>query len=184
MKRYKVTSEQREELNACQEDLKWQLQAKARRLRRYTKRTDQYQQNKTLKEYAKKFYRELGKQNIQTKKPPDPQETKLFWQNIVEQEVEHNENAQWIKEQEQELKMLIQMEWKEWTVEELRFNVTRAENWKSPGPDKVPNLWTKQFTSLHQSIASAFSEVLKNPELTPEWLVEGSVILVPKKAET
>ena len=62
-------------------------------VRRYTKRTDQYQQNKHFKEDAKKFYRELGKQNIQIKKPPDPQETNQFWQNILEQEVEHNENA-------------------------------------------------------------------------------------------
>ena len=71
---------------------------------------------------------ELGKQNIQTERPPGPQETKQFWQYIPEQEVEHNENAQWIKEQEQELKEVIQMEWEELTVEELRSNVTRAAN--------------------------------------------------------
>ena len=77
------------------------------------------------------------------------------------EEVEHNENAQWIKEQEQECKELIQMEWKELTVEELRSNVTRTANWKLPGPDKIPSIWIKQFTSLHQSIASASSKVLK-----------------------
>ena len=40
------------------------------------------------------------------------------------------------------------MEWEELTVEEFRSNVTRAANWKSPGPDKVLNFLIKQFTSL------------------------------------
>ena len=52
---------------------------------------------------------------------PDPQETRQFWQNILKQEVGHNENAQWIKEKEEELKELIQMEWEELTVEELSY---------------------------------------------------------------
>ena len=69
-------------------------------------------------------------------------------------------------------------------VEELRSNVTRAAKMKPPGPDKAPNFWIKQFTSLHQSIISAYSEVLKNSEHTPEWLVEDSTILLPKKVET
>ena len=29
------------------------------------------------------------------------------------------------------------------TVEELRINMTRAANWKSPGPDRLPNFWSK-----------------------------------------
>ena len=78
MKRYKVTSKQQEVIIACQEDMQQQLQAKAQKLRRYTKITDQYWQNKTFKEDAKKFYRELGKQNIHTERPPDPHETKQF----------------------------------------------------------------------------------------------------------
>ena len=98
--------------------------------------------------------------------------------------MEHNENAQWIKDQEQELKELIQIEWEELTVEKLKSNVTRAANWKSPGSDKVPNFWIKQFISLQQAISSAFSEVLQNPEQAPEWLVEGSTILLQKKVET
>ena len=134
-----------------------------------------------MKEDAKKFYRELEKQNIQTEKPQDLLKTKQFWQNILEQEMEHNESAQLVKEQEQDLKELIQLELEELTVEDLRSNVTRAPNWKSPGPYKVPNFWIKQLPSLHQSTASAFSEVLKNPEQSPEWLFEGSTILLPMK---
>ena len=40
------------------------------------------------------------KENIQIENPPDIGEVKRFWQNILEQEVKHNEDAQWINDQE------------------------------------------------------------------------------------
>ena len=98
--------------------------------------------------------------------------------------MEHNKQAQWIKEQEQELTDLTQMEWAELTVQKLRSNVTRAANWKSLGPDKLSNFCLKQFNSLHQPFSSAFTQVLNNPEQAPEWLVEGYPILLPKKIES
>ena len=53
--------EDEEQLTACKEDLKQALQAKAQRLRRYIKRSEQYKQNKMFREDSKRFYRELGK---------------------------------------------------------------------------------------------------------------------------
>ena len=76
------------------------------------------------------------------------------------------------------------MEWKDLTVEELRVNITRAANWKSPGPDKLPNVWIKQFTNLHTPMAKAYAQIMQDPSLTPEWLVEGTTNLLPKKEET
>ena len=76
------------------------------------------------------------------------------------------------------------MEWKDLTVEELRVNMTRASNWKSPGPDRLPNFWIKQFKSLHKPMTEAYSEIIKDPKQTPDWLVEGATNLLPKKEET
>ena len=73
------------------------------------------------------------------------------------------------------------MEWNDLTVEELRVNMT---NWKSPGPDRLPNFWIKQFKSLHKSMAGAYSDIVKDPKQTPDWLVEGTTNLLPKKEET
>ena len=100
LKKHKITAD--EQLIACKEDLKQALQAKVQRLRRYTKRSEQYKQNKIFREDSK-MNRELGKKTIQIEKPPDMGEVKKFWQNILEQEVKHNEDAQWIKDQEEEL---------------------------------------------------------------------------------
>ena len=72
------------------------------------------------------------------------------------------------------LQQINQMEWKDITVEELRVNMTRAANWKSPGPNRLPNFWIKQFKSLHKPMAEAYSEIVKDPKQTPDWLVEGA----------
>ena len=137
-----------------------------------------------FREDAKRFYRELGKKTITTEKPPDIGEVKKFWQNKLEQEVKHNEDAQWIKDQEEELQQINQMELKDLTVEDLRVNMTRTANWKSPGTDRLPNLWIKQFKSLHKPMAEAYSDIIKKKKQTPEWLVEGTTNLLPKKEET
>ena len=78
---------------------------------------------------------------------------KKFCKNTLVQEVKHIEGAQWIKDQEEELKDINQMEWKELTVEELEVKITRAANWKFPGQDTLPRFWIKQFRSLHKSMA-------------------------------
>ena len=53
LKKCKVTAEV--QLIACKEDLKQALQAKAQRLRRYTKRSEQYKQNKMFREDSRRF---------------------------------------------------------------------------------------------------------------------------------
>ena len=88
------------------------------------------------------------------------------------------------KDQEEELQQINQMEWKDLTVEELRVNMTRATNWKSPGSDRLTNFWIKQFKSLHKSMAEAYSKIIKDPKQTPDWLVDGGTNLPPKKEET
>ena len=70
-----------------------------------------------FREDAKRFYRELGKKTIETEKSPDTGEVKKLWQNILEQEVKHNEDAQWFKDQVEELQQINQKEWKDLTVE-------------------------------------------------------------------
>lgn len=33
------------------------------------------------------------------------------------------------------------------SVEEVRVAISKAENWKAPGNDKIHNYWIKQFAS-------------------------------------
>ena len=60
--------------------------------------------------------------------------------------------------------------------------MTRAA--KSPGTGRLPNFWIKQFKSLHKPMTEAYSEIIKDMRQTPDWLVEGTTNLLPKKEET
>ena len=68
----------KEQLITYQEYLNQRLQVNFSDLRDTPVRSEQYHQNRTFKEDAKKFYRELGKKNIWIEKPPGLQETKEF----------------------------------------------------------------------------------------------------------
>ena len=63
-----------------------------------------------LQRRCKEILKRMRKKNIQIEKPLDLQKTKQSWQEILEEEVEHNKQAQKTKEQEQELTNLTQME--------------------------------------------------------------------------
>ena len=56
------------------ESLKMKIQAKAQRLRRYDKRSKQYNQNRMFNKDRKKFYRSLGKEEIKVENPPSKEE--------------------------------------------------------------------------------------------------------------
>ena len=182
LKRHKVTAD--EQLIACKEDLKQALQAKAQRIRRYTKRSEQYKQNKMFREDSKRFYRELGKETFQIEKPPDIGEIKKFWQNILEQEVKHNEDAQWIKDQEEELQQINQMEWKDLTVEELRVNMTSSQLENHLDLTDSPTSGSNSSRASTNPWQKHTPEIVKDPKQTPDWLVEGATNLLPKKEET
>ena len=49
----------------------------------------------------KKFFRNLGKDQISVEKPPKKDATETFWRNILENDREHNHSAEWIKREEQ-----------------------------------------------------------------------------------
>ncbi|CAH2017187.1 unnamed protein product [Acanthoscelides obtectus] len=65
--------------------LKMKLQAKAQRLRRYTRRVDQYKQNRLFQANPKKFYRSL-KEEVQVQEPPSKEDVDSFWRDILEQD--------------------------------------------------------------------------------------------------
>ena len=86
-----------EDIPEVKEKLKQQIQAKAQRIRRYEKRGKQLRQTTIFKENTKKFYRDLGKKQIDIDEPPTLKEIEDFWSKVWEDEIQHNETAEWIK---------------------------------------------------------------------------------------
>ena len=68
-----------DDMAKTKDSLKKQLQAKAQRLRRHTKRANVFRQDNTYRNNAKKLYRELGKKAINIQNPPSLEEVEAFW---------------------------------------------------------------------------------------------------------
>ena len=79
-KKYKITTNQ--ELQTVRESLKMKIQAKAQRIRRYVKRSKQFSQNQMFANDRKKFFRNLGKDQISAEKPPKKEATETFSSKI------------------------------------------------------------------------------------------------------
>ena len=61
---------------------------------------------------------------------------------------------------------------------------SKMANFKSTGPDGIPNFWLKQFDALHDHYARAFNELIQGDQEMDEWLTEGNTFLIPKSEET
>ena len=98
--------------------LKKQVQAKAQRLRRYAKRASFFRQNKTFKDNAKKFYRELGNKAINMQNHPSVEKFESFWSKIWKNNKTHNVGAHWIQDQAKENQYVPTQEWSDVTTGE------------------------------------------------------------------
>ena len=61
-------------------------------------------------------------------------------------------------------------DWYDITTTDVKQALAKSQKWKSPGRDKVPNLWLHHLSSTHKHIAKALSHVIKTPEDMPSWL--------------
>ena len=180
----KYNIKQKEDMKTAKETLKQQIQAKAQRIRRFEKRSRFFRQNKIFKEDAKKLYREMGKKQLHVNKPPAIEEVENFWSKIWEEDKQHNEEAVWIQQQEEQYKDVELQEWSDIDITETTAAINKTSNWKAPGIDGIANFWVKNFPSVHEDLTHAYNSVVKNPEECPEWLTQGTTYLLPKSEET
>ena len=171
-------------LLTAKETLKQKIQVKAQRLRRYDKRNRFYRQNKIFKTDAKTFHLEIGKETINIEEPSVDEEMTKFWNDIWGKEKDFNNEAEWIRHEEETMNEVEEQEWEVINIEELRSALTNSHKWKSPGVDKIPNFWLNFLHSTHKQMAFNFTNILQNSETAPEWLTEGTTYLLPKSQET
>ena len=69
------------------------LRSKAEKARRLEKNRKRLRQNGLFQRDARRFYRDMGKQTIQTTSPPFESEFEQHWGDILETEVCHNKSA-------------------------------------------------------------------------------------------
>ena len=119
--------------------MKQNIQAKAQRLKRFDKRSRQFRQKKLFETNPKLFYRELENKTLTINDPLSADEVDRFWKSILEDDKHHNEEAGWIKEQEDKYRYSAEQEWTDITNDEITLTIRKTRNWKPPGIDNIPN---------------------------------------------
>ena len=66
----------------------------------------------------------------------------------------------------------------------LKEVLRKAQKWKSPGIDRVPNFWLNALDSIHENITNCYNRAITNPETNPQWFPQGITYLLPKSKET
>lgn len=132
-----------------------------------------------FRENTNKFYRCLNKQEA-IPDLPTQLAVETFWRGILENDVKHNDEATWIKDEQRTYQEITLLKWHDLCLNDVLKVIKRAQNWKSPGPDKLQNFWIKSFTSLHQDLDRAMNENLRDPKTIPEWLKSGVTFLLFK----
>ena len=66
------------------------------------------------------------------------------------------------------------------SAKDVKEVLTTAQNWKSPGPDRIQNFWYKKFSSCHAPLAELFTACIQNPEMMPRYFTHGTTFLIPK----
>ena len=76
--RRKQSVKKENDIDIAKEKVRQLIQAKAQRVRRFEKREKHFKQNRTFATDTKRFYRELGKKQIEVDKPQTAEETEQF----------------------------------------------------------------------------------------------------------
>ena len=104
----------------------------------------------------------MGKEPIEIKEPSSIKDVEKFWKKSWCNEKEHNEEAEWIKREEERMKETEQQEWEDIELKEVEFSLKKSHKWKSPGLDKLPNFWLNILTSAHKVLTHTLSQTMKN----------------------
>ena len=102
-----------------------------------------------------------------------------YWGRLWSEEVNH-EAAEWITKEEEANCQLSSMPDFLITNEDISAALKKTQNWKAPGVDGIQNYWWKRFTSVHEQLATAFNQMVLEPNNAPQFLTQGVTYLLFK----
>ena len=176
-KKYRVREKS---VSVVVEELKQRVVAKAAKVKRYEARNEQQRQNKLFEVDQGRLYQELNGKERHGTLIPDIDEARSFWSSLWENPVEHNTQAEWLKEIKEEM-MRLNRRQEDIEIDEVKLKeqLKRIPNWKAPGPDGVQGFWIKNLLGIHSRIAEQLNEVIRTG-VVPTWMTTGRTILCIK----
>jgi hypothetical protein len=178
-------NEYNETLIEIKDTLLQKLHIYSKRLKRYKNNKQRKFENKLFRNNEKLFYKNLADNKTQTNNgTPNINEIKEFWSNIWSNEVQFNNQAEWIPHLENDIPDSNNRHHIQISLEILVKNINSSHNWKSPGGDQIHNFWLKKFTCIHKCLLDHFNGFIREPNTFPEFLAHGITYLKPKDSDT
>jgi hypothetical protein len=157
----------------------------SKRLKRYKNNKQRKFENKLFRNNEKLFYKNLTDNKTKTNNgTPNINEIKEFWSNIWSNEVQFNNQAEWIPHLENDIPDSNNRHHIQISLEILVKNINSSHNWKSPGGDQIHNFWLKKFTCIHKCLLDHFNGFIREPNTFPEFLAHDITYLKPKDSDT
>jgi len=168
-----------------QEELKQRIISKADTIKRYKKRCTRFKENRMFESNERCFYRNLNEEDkdnmgeTNKEENPDGEACTKFWSDIWSNPAEHNAEAEWIQEINEQFKNIETQEELNIDHPKMKERIGKTANWKAPGPDGVHGYWIKKRTSLHPRITCQLNTCMKSG-IIPQWMTSGRTFLLLK----
>jgi hypothetical protein len=135
----------------------------SKRLKRYKNNKQRKFENKLFRNNEKLFYKNLADNKTQNNNGiPNINEIKEFWSNIWSNEVQFNNQAEWIPNLENEIPDSNNPHHIQISLEILVKNINSSHNWKSPGGDQIHNFWLKNLLVFINAYLITLTDLLGN----------------------
>ncbi|CAG4990440.1 unnamed protein product [Parnassius apollo] len=165
------------------DDLKQKIAAWGKRIRRFSERSRQFNQNHLFQSDQKRLYKSLERPEVCGAGPgPDQADTVAFWRGLWSEPINHSEGPL-MEVVVSQSASVTHMDPVTITPENVAKAVRRAPNWKNPGLDGLHHYWLKGFVVCHAVLARQFQEALNQKSL-PSLFTTGITHLVPKDQDT
>ena len=168
------------------EELKQRLRAKAAKIKRYTKRCQNFKQNKLFRTNQRQFYRNLNSQPAEegaaAQQPEvDKEACRKFWEDLWTDEASHNADAPWIAEVREEMAEKMEKVQQDLQIgrHHVAGRVKKMANWSTAGMDGLHVYWLKHLTAAHDRIGAQLADCLSTSSI-PAWMTEGRTHLLIK----
>ena len=116
--RYKI---KQKGFGVAREEIKQRIAAKTAKIKRYSDRISQYQQNRAFQNNQKRLYQNVdcGEKQKESQAPQSEQ-ARDFWSSIWSKKVDHNKEAKWLQDFRKEMERQEQQGMIEITEEKIR----------------------------------------------------------------
>ena len=89
--------------NVVMEELKQRITANSMKVKKYDDRCDQFRQNRLFTSNQQRLFQELEGNKDETPTVPDAERSKAFWSSIWSESKVYNDQADWLKDIEENL---------------------------------------------------------------------------------